>query len=356
MVDWKRAVATAARLIQPGPPVSATEARSAVRSLRALAEVADAHVRELTQLTPTRSTPPARVVDRPTWVEANARGMDALLTPVVSQLRARAAKHAKKEPGKVATAVGARVTGVQAGVVLAFLASKVLGQFEIFNQPGGELLLVAPNVIEAERSLGVDPGDFRLWVCLHEGTHRLQFMAVPWLDGYLRERVGALIDSIDLDPKVVGARLKFAVGELAKAARGDESGEGLLALIQGERSRAIMDEITAIMSLVEGHAEYVMDAVGPDVVPSVASIRAKFDHRRQGSGPLDRLVRRLLGLDVKMRQYAEGGAFVKQVVAKVGMTGFNVVWTSPETLPRRAELTDPDAWIKRVHPHHVTGG
>jgi len=241
------------------------------------------------------------------------------------------------------------VTAHRRSGVPSFLAGKVLGQFELFGISGGELLLVAPNVVDVERSLAIDPGDFRLWVCLHECTHRLQFSAVPWLGDHLNSRVEALVNALELDPKVLRDRLAAAVRELAKAARGDDSGQGLLALIQGAQSKAIMDEITALMSLVEGHAEYVMDAVGPEVVPSVAAIRAKFDKRRKGSGIFDRLVRRLLGIDVKMRQYAEGGAFVRAVVDAIGMEAFNAVWTSAETLPRYAELSRPMDWVERVH-------
>ncbi|HVX44329.1 MAG TPA: zinc-dependent metalloprotease, partial [Mycobacteriales bacterium] len=217
------------------------------------------------------------------------------------------------------------------------------------GRPGGELLLVAPNVVEVERTLAVDPSDFRLWVCLHEGTHRLQFTAVPWLGDYLQDSVGRLVDALDLDPKVLRDRVAVAVRELARATKGESGGQGILGLIQGERSKAIMDEITAVMSLVEGHADYVMDAVGPEVVPSVKAIRAKFTHRREGSGALDRMIRKLLGIDVKMRQYAEGSAFVRSVVEATGMDGFNAVWRSKETLPSYSELRAPADWIERVH-------
>ncbi len=345
LVDWDLATTTAARLVRPGPQVTRSEADAAVQALRQLADVADGHVRELTGLEPIGPLPPTRVVDRMAWVETNAAGLSGLMGPLLARLQERR----ETQPGRRVSAVGARVTGAQAGVILAFLAGKVLGQYELFARPGGELLLVAPNVVDVERTLGIDPGDFRLWVCLHECTHRLQFSAVPWLGDHLQERVGALVTALDLDPKVVRDRLAAAVRELAKAAKGDDSGEGLLALVQGAESKAIMDQITALMSLVEGHAEYVMDAVGPEVVPSVAAIRAKFNRRREGSGVFDRLVRRLLGLDVKMRQYAEGGAFVRTVVEAIGMEGFNAVWNSPETLPRYSELRAPLDWVERIH-------
>ncbi|MGI8695193.1 MAG: zinc-dependent metalloprotease [Mycobacteriales bacterium] len=344
-VDWDLAVSTATRLVSSGPKIARDEADAVVRELRELAGAADEHVRELTRMQPVGPLPPTRIVDRPGWIAANTAGFAGLLTPLAERL----IEKRTSQPGRVATAIGPRVTGTQTGLLLAFLAGKVLGQYEVFGPGGGELLLIAPNVVEVERALGVNPRDFRLWVCLHECTHRLQFTAVPWLADHMRAEVTALVDALDLDPKVLRERLGAVLHELLDALRGKGSGEGVLALVQGERARAVLDRITAFMSLVEGHAEYVMDAVGPDVVPSIAGIRSKFTDRRNGSVGLDRLLRRLLGLDAKMRQYADGGAFTRAVVDAVGMDGFNAVWRSAQTLPTRAELADPLGWVERVH-------
>jgi coenzyme F420 biosynthesis associated uncharacterized protein len=345
MVDWDLAVSTATRLISPGPEVSRSEADAAVRSLRDQVEVAAAHVERITGLHADGPVPATRVVDRPGWVRVNADGMARLLTPLVRTLEERRPHPA----GRFEQAVGPKATGLQAGGVLAFLSSKVLGQFEFFAEPGGQLLLVAPNVVEAERSLGVSPADFRLWVALHEVTHRLQFTAVPWLRGHLTNEIDALVDATDLDPDAIRERLSAFVGQLGSALRGSEESQGILGLIQSPAQKEIIDRLTAFMSLVEGHAEYVMNAVGPDVVPSIGVIRERFGQRRRGTGPLDRVLRRLLGLDVKIRQYADGSRFVGAVVEAVGIDGFNQVWTSPETLPRKSELNDAHAWVERVH-------
>jgi coenzyme F420 biosynthesis associated uncharacterized protein len=146
------------------------------------------------------------------------------------------------------------------------------------------------------------------------------------------------------------------VSSLAEAARDKQSRLSVVDLVQTPAQRAVLDRLTALMTLVEGHAEYVMDGVGPDVVPSVAAIRERFETRRVSANPLEKLLRRLLGFDVKLRQYAEGKRFVDAVVSRVGMDGFNRVWSSPETLPRLAELTDPDAWIERVHGRTAVAG
>jgi len=347
MVDWDLAVATATRLMSPGPEVTRSEADAAVESLRRQVDVAAGHVEQITALRPTGPTPPTRVVDRPGWVRVNAEAMATLLTPLVARLEERR----PRPPGRIEQAIGPRATGLQAGAVLAFLSGKVLGQFEFFAEPGGQLLLVAPNVVDAERSLGVDPADFRLWVSLHEVTHRLQFTAVPWLRGHLVTEIDRLVEATDLDPDALRERLAAAAQQLARIVRGerDAAGQGLLGLVQSPAQREVVDRLTAFMSLVEGHAEYVMNAVGPDVVASTAVIRERFARRREGTGPLDRFLRRALGLDVKLRQYADGSRFVREVVDSVGIEAFNAVWTSPETLPRRSELAAPLDWVERVH-------
>jgi Zincin-like metallopeptidase len=118
--------------------------------------------------------------------------------------------------------------------------------------------------------------------------------------------------------------------------------------MQSERQREILDRLTSVMTLVEGHGDYVMDAVGPAVVPSVDQIRAKFNARRTSGNRLEQAIRRILGIDLKMRQYQQGAAFVRAVVGEAGMETFNRVWTSPETLPAKEELTSPRLWLERV--------
>ena len=211
-----------------------------------------------------------------------------------------------------------------------FLSGKVLGQFEFFDRPGGQLLLVAPNMVAVERQLKVDPRDFRLWVCLHEVTHRVQFTAVPWLRQHMLDEVDALSATIDTDPAEMRRRLSGAVGELVKVVRGQGNGAGLMSVLATPEQRAVLDRVTAFMSLVEGHAEYVMNAVSPTVIPSQQTIENRFAlRRRRGGNPLDRLLRRLLGMEAKTRQYVDGSAFVRTVVDRIGVDDFNAIWTSP---------------------------
>ncbi|WP_208802043.1 zinc-dependent metalloprotease [Microbispora triticiradicis] len=343
VIDWDLAVTTGVRLVRPGPQVSREEARQAVLELRRLSRDAEGHVREFTRID---SAPPeaATVVDRPGWIRANVDGFRVVLEPLTQKMSNMPA---------IVGAVGSRITGLEVGAVLAFLASRVLGQYELFLPPDpsgvaptGRLTLVAPNIVHAERELGVDPRDFRLWVCLHEETHRVQFTGVPWLREYVRGQMTEFLLASEMDLATLLERLRAASDAVADAFKGGEG--NLIEAIQTPEQKAVLDRVTAVMTLVEGHGDYVMDAVGPSVVPSVAEIRAKFQRRREGGSRVDQLVRRLLGIELKMKQYAEGSRFVRTVVDEAGMDGFNKVWTSPETLPDRDEIADPHAWMSRV--------
>ncbi len=342
-IDWGVAVATAQRLVRPGPVVPREEAQRSVVALREVTSVAEDHVRVLTGLGEGLPLHPGEVVDRPGWVLAAAEGLEALTEGALPA----------GSSGPFGS-VMAGSAGVQAGLVLAYLGGRVLGQYDPFGGAGepGRLLLVAPNIVAAQQALDVPADDFQMWVCLHECTHRLQFNAVPWLRAYFAGEVGKFLSGFE--ETATGALNRLP--ELIKAARRRASGEeqgvgplGLMELLQSPEQRAVFDRLLALSTLLEGHADHVMDAVGPTVVPSVATIRQRFTARRRGGGVLDRLLRSILGVDAKVKQYAVGAAFTRQVVDAVGMGGFNAVWTSPDTLPLRSEISDAPAWLRRVH-------
>jgi coenzyme F420 biosynthesis associated uncharacterized protein len=337
MVDWQLAVALGTRIAGAGPEVTSEEAAATVAELREGADRSTSYVREFTGLDAGERTAPVLVVDRPDWIQANADGFSKLLTPIIDKVAAR-----KGPPGAITQAIGSRVTAAEVGGLLGFMSSKVLGQFDPFHEPNGRLLLVAPNVVHIERELDVDPHDFRLWVCLHEETHRVQFTAVPWMREHLFAEFTSLADTIE--PQRL---LDDGLRRVAEALKNGRSGS-LLDLMGSPEQKEILDRVTAVMSLLEGHADVVMDGVGPSVIPSVAGIRARFDERRKGVGALDRMLRKLLGLDAKMAQYRDGAVFVRAVVDKVGMADFNTVFRSPDELPSKAEIHDPNAWIARV--------
>jgi coenzyme F420 biosynthesis associated uncharacterized protein len=361
MIDWQVATSTGVRWVRPGPQVGMAEARKVVAELRQLAAVSAEPVRELTGLPGSDDDGQVAVVDRPGWIRANVDGFRVVLDPLVERMSERGMA---PTGGSVLTSVGSRVTGMQAGLILAYLASRVLGQYELFlppdpDQPGsdapaGRLTLVAPNIVMVERELGVNPHDFRRWVCLHEETHRTQFTSVAWLRPYVQELMTDFLLASDLDPASILERLRAAADAVAGAVRRTD-GESLIEAIQSPRQREILEKMTAVMTLVEGHGDYVMDAVGPAVVPSVADIRAKFSARRGSAGRLEQAIRRILGIDLKMKQYEQGSRFVKAVVDEAGMQSFNRVWTSPETLPTTDELASPSAWLERMDAGQAAG-
>ncbi|MEJ2867220.1 zinc-dependent metalloprotease [Actinomycetospora sp. OC33-EN08] len=344
-VRWDLAVATGSRLVPPGPAVGPEEAAAEVARLAEGARVGEGHVRELTGLGAGHDIPAAAVVDRPGWIASGVDGIRTLTSGVALPAAART-----PSPGllaRVAGGVTATVAGAQMGGLLAFLSTKVLGQYDPFAGPdhAGRLLLVAPNVTAARQALDVDAEDFALWVCVHEATHRLQFTAVPWLREHFRDEVTAFASGMESGVSAALERLP----EITRALRSRSGDVSMLELLQGPEQGAILDRLLALTTLLEGHAEHVMDEVGPAVIPSVSTIRGRFTARRRGGGPVDRLLRVLLGVQAKVKQYEQGRVFVDEVVGTIGMEGFNAVWTSPDTLPRRSEITDPSAWMDRVH-------
>ena len=374
LVDWDLAISTAVKLAPKGPAVTRDEAFGAVRQLRALALEAEDHVVAFTGMKAPHPHEPATVVDRSGWIKGNVGGFEIVMQPLLDKM---VASRAGKLGGPVLTAVGSRVTGAQVGILLAYLSGKVLGQYELFLPPAngrtrlGRLTLVAPNIVAAERQLGVDPRDFRLWVCVHEVTHRTQFTAVPWLRSHVQDEISAFLAASDLDAAAMMARLRAVADAVRDNVRHQrQRGKGgpdvgivtdtdgvasLLDAVQTPEQRAILARLTAVMTLLEGHGEYVMNGVGPEVVPSVEEIGRRFGERRRGQNPADRLVRKLFGLDMKARQYAEGSAFVKGVVDRAGMPAFNRIWTSPNTLPTKAEIANPASWMSRVLRKEISG-
>lgn len=340
-IDWDLARRAGSRIASDGPTTTIDDARAVVEELREAAQQAYQPVVDTTGLDTGGPDGLVHVVDRSTWIDVNAASMRTLVQPAVDRITAQRAA------GPQLQAAGAKVAGAEVGVLLGYIATKVLGQYDL--APGGRpsLLLIAPNVVHVERELSVDSHDFRLWVCLHEETHRVQFTAVPWLRDHVIAAARELMIDLVPEPEQLPERLQQVTTRLPDLFRG--GGQGAIDLFTTPDQRDEMARMTAVMSLLEGHADVVMDEVGPRIVPTVAEIRAKFDARRKGGLGPDRLLRRLLGLEAKMRQYRDGAAFVRAVTEQVGTQGFNAVWTSPETLPLPTEIADPSAWVARVH-------
>jgi len=312
-----------------GPEVSWVHAAQVVASLRELAQVA---TREITAVSLLEApvTHETVVVDRMGWVESN---MNAL--GVIAQF--------VSEEGEDGNPLADRAGAIQTGLALGWASGKVLGQYEALVNPG-RLLLVAPNITQVARSLDVDERDFQLWVCLHEETHRLQFGAVSWMQGHFIELIKEMIGAEKLPGRAYPWRLLQVINALIR-----NDGSSVIELVQSDDQVRIYRRIVALLTLLEGHADFVMDQGGPDLVPSVSEIRRKFEVRRDSN---KKLITRLLGMDEKLMQYRKGEAFVSNCVAEMGIADFNVVWASPENLPTLAEIENPATWRKRILQHH----
>lgn len=377
MVNWELAAKTAANLAPAGPALKGSEISAAVDNLRLMADRSVPHVHEISRLEAARDLRDSEVlvVDRASWAKANTQSFAVMMDPVLRALAAKQALTAQETGERAATggpsaAFGATVTGAQLGGALAFLSSKVLGQYDPFSAlapatdgrqqaAGGRLLLVAPNIITVERELKVDPADFRLWVCLHEQTHRVQFAAAPWLRHHMMGEIEKLGTLLVGDSDNFGERLLQAAKQMGNksgqaertakdAAAQEPSRGGMLDLLQNPEQKAALSHLTAVMSLLEGHANVVMDGVDQRIVPTVRTIRQRFNSRGKDRGVIEKFIRNLMGLDAKMRQYSDGAKFVRDVVAVVGMDGFNNVWTQEQNLPTEAEIHNARLWVERM--------
>lgn len=349
-VDWALAGRWAGRLASPGPTASRDELARLVEDLHDAAGRALPMALTAARLGPaveaagTTATAQVLVVDRPGWSRAAARSFAGLT------------EAAGLGAGSRLSGVRSAPSTAQAAAVLALLAGRVLGQFDPFapDAPaGGRLLLVAPNVLRTEQLISASPADFRLWVCVHEQTHALQFAAAPWLAGHLRAEVAALVAELAETSALqeVGTAVEGALRTL-RGGRGpsdDDAELGVLELLLRPAQRDRVERITAVMSLLEGHADVSMDAVGPRSIPSVRRLRARFDARRRNATGLDKVLRRVLGMDAKLAQYRRGAAFVRAVRRAGGRDALDAVWSAPEALPTPREIADPRAWVRRVH-------
>lgn len=342
LVDWGMAALVGKRVAPGGPDASALEAREAVSGLHEAAARAVALVSATADLRAPADDNTA-VVDRPQWIDSNIAGLARVIGPLEETL-------AERSGSSAARMAGAKLSGAQLGAALGWMSGKVLGQYEVFDGLGGgpRLMLVAPNIVAAERAMGVPAEDFRLWVCLHEEAHRVQFGATPWLSEYFSAEVTTFLLASDVTAGEAMKRLVVLVRTLMRIIAGDEDAS-IVEAAQNDAQREVFERLTSLMSLLEGHAEWVMDAVGPEVIPSLRTLRERMEDRRSNPGQADGLLRRVLGMDAKMRQYSNGRAFVDDVVRRVGVSGFNRIWTSSQTLPTQEEIADPAAWVTRVH-------
>ncbi len=335
MIDWSLAgqVARGIANLQPaGDPTPYEE-------LSGPAAESERLVSAYTGLTAVAPIPEPEAVGRPEWIDVNLRGIAGVLDPVADRMGAKL--------GPVGTAASA-LLAVEAGAISGFLGGRVLGQYEFpVLDPDGpaRLLFVAPNLGHAGTALEADPDQLLRWVALHETTHALQFGGVPWLRSYLAGLVGELLGALDVDPRGL---LRLPDLSDLRALLDQVREQGLAFVAVGRERRAVLESAQAFMALLEGYAEHVMDAVGASLLSDLDAMRGAMDRRRTERSGLLRVLERLIGLDLKIRQYQQGKAFCDGVVARGGISALNRAWAGPDALPTPAELDDPLGWLART--------
>jgi coenzyme F420 biosynthesis associated uncharacterized protein len=288
----------------------------------------------------------ARVTDRPGWVRANVASFRRLLRPITDRLGSRMAASPLAPASRA-------LAGTQIGIMLGWMSTRVLGQYDLLlvedDSPEDQDLVyfVGPNVISLEKRFAFPPREFRLWLALHEVTHRAQFTGIPWMRGHFLGLIDRSLGSIDPDPRRFLEGLKRAVDEL-RAGRNPLADGGLLALITGDEQHAVIQQVQALMSLLEGHGDVTMDRAGAAQIPSAERFSRVLRERRQQTRGPARLLQQLVGLEAKLRQYEMGERFIEAVEAVGGPELLARAWEGPECLPTLAEIRQPASWVERM--------
>lgn len=326
-----------------------TDASDEHSELEALTRAASAEAEQFSGLIAT-DVAPVHVVGRTGWVEANLASFRAVMDPLAAKLGGGTDLQLPAPAVQVLQQVNGVFMGLQTGFVLGYMARHVIGQYEV-PLPGPEparLLYVLPNLREVERDWQLDPKEFRYWIALHEVTHHLEF-SKPWVRRYFRSQIKTLIDSLDFDPSRMQSAFE-GLGMLDPEQLAQTLGdpERLIQAAWTPLSKDAMQRLQAFMTLAEGYATFVMDGVGARVLTDHARLREVMDRRRASGSPGEALLERLLGLELKRRQYEEGVKFCRYVVGMRDVEALNRVWDNPDSLPTTEEITAPDTWIERV--------
>ncbi len=347
-VDWATA-RRIAHLVAGRDPLSDSYLAASLQSdFAALTVQAEALVAEYTGLRgPDNVT--ARVLDRRQWVDSNLTSMRTMLDPLMQRFGARLA-HSPLAP------MSRRVAAGELGVLLGYLSQRVLGQYDLLvpDDPRGDAVYyVGANVLGLEKRFAFRPGDFRLWIAIHEVTHRAQFTGVPWMRDYFLGLVRQAFDLVDPDPRTIMRAVTKAVDEI-RAGRNPLDDGGVVGLFASPEQRGVLSQVQALMSLLEGHGNVVMDDLGGQHVAGQERMSRVLQQRRQQRG-ITSALHKLLGLEQKMRQYEVGEKFVRGAIAVAGPHAIDAAWDAPENLPTLAELDAPERWLVRVGPAQAAG-
>jgi coenzyme F420 biosynthesis associated uncharacterized protein len=339
LADWQTAHDLGRRVAGSGVPVAAVERARMREDFAELVPESEQLIRGFTGLSVEGFRSRAWVMSRGEWIGANLKALQRLIEPLAERLEST------KPGGR--PEVRRKALAVQIGGLLGYVSRKVLGQYDVFLPPDddGLLYFVGPNVAETEQRFALPPRDFRLWISLHEVTHRVQFGGAQWLRSYLRELVDMYFGTVQLDGKELIRQLQRAAEEARSGA--EWRGVGAFFLLLTPEQREIFYRMQSVMSLLEGHASFVMNEVAEGRVADLARMRRSLQARRRSSN-IERTFQRAIGFESKVKQYDAGEYFVRTVVERAGMDGFNRVWADRTNLPTLAEVAEPQLWLTRV--------
>jgi coenzyme F420 biosynthesis associated uncharacterized protein len=360
LVDWRRVEGLAVARLRNAPgALTRDELRATERDYAAaMALVVPALARHLGTELP-GVVERVDVVDRAAWVRANTSAFAGLIGKLEGQLLEQMLPEGSGVAKASMTLANRWVTTRQLGLLLGFMGQRVLGQYDLAllsaETTPGRLLFVEENIRHTARVMDVPLGPFRTWIALHETTHAFEFEAHPWLRPYLAGRLERQISLFSDDAASMGREAVRALGASLRG-EGRKDDEHWLERLMTDEQRRLFRETQAIMSLLEGFGDHVMDAVGKDLVPGVERISARFHGRRQQRTPFERAMLRITGMDLKMDQYRKGEAFVAEIERLAGAAALRRLWDGPETLPMPEEITRPAAWVRRVGLDHSEGG
>jgi coenzyme F420 biosynthesis associated uncharacterized protein len=346
VIDWDLAARIARSLAGNGTgkrSVRQAEIKKAARGSTGM-------VRDFTGLTTRGRLPSPEAVDRREWIGANLDGMRDMSAEAEEAL-ARSLS-LPGPAGSVARKATGIAAGIELGLVSAYMAQRVLGQYDVAllgQSRRPRLLFVAPNLAEAQRRLDVDREPFLRWIALHEATHAVQFAAVPWLRDHLgtmaQELLGGAFAGVSArDALRAVARVGWDPRRIVGALR---SGEWMSPFLGRDRSRTFR-RMQATMAVVEGYSDFVMDGIGAGLGPEYAAMRKRLEGRRAQRGTIETLISRLLGMEMKLSQYQQGKAFCDEVAGRSDVKTLNLVWSEPAAMPRPSELREPSRWLSRV--------
>ncbi len=356
-VDWNTARRVARVVAGRDPLGDSYLLDSLVRDFEAVTVEAVELVGDFTGLVPA-SQAHAGVLDRAGWIDANVASMQRLVAPMTAKLGARITR-------TPFAPVGRHATGTEVGVLLGYMSQRVLGQYDLLMPddtsdsseagasmaPGAEagdcVYYVGANILALEKRFAFRPLDFRRWIAIHELTHRAQFTAVPWLRPYFLSLVERTLGMVEPDPRLL-LRAVARAGEALSRGRNPFDEAGLIGLFVSDEQKAVLDDVQALMSLLEGHGNYVMNVLGKRHVHGVERMDRVLSARREARG-FSGQIQKALGIQMKLRQYAVGEAFINAVVERAGDRAIDAAWAGPEALPTLAEFHAPDDWLARVH-------